>query len=190
MIRERCRSDRLALRERIAALRSQAREESKEIEAGEIVGARTACGAHRADARRTSMDAVDEAQAAYESERSYWKDLRRIERGNRAKAQSRTRSTAAERRGESDDEVRGNISPELPPAFERIKRHIKATPLMSRTEAFLHWAEEHPDEVFHAIEEKAEAAIRDFEEQERAALQGVRRRSRASGSRGADDVPF
>jgi hypothetical protein len=120
------------------------------------------------------MEALDAAHAAYESERHYWKDLRRIERGNRAKAISRARTTAVERRGESDDEVRANISPELLPAFERIKRHIKATPLMSRTEAFLHWAEEHPDEVFQAIEERAEAAIREFVDQERAPERGVR----------------
>ncbi len=42
-----------------------------------------------------------------------------------------------ERQAESDDEVRSNIPPELVALFERVKRGIKASPRMSRTEAFL-----------------------------------------------------
>ena len=45
--------------------------------------------------------------------------------------------TRIERQAESDDEVRSNIPPELVALFERVKRGIKASPRMSRTESFL-----------------------------------------------------
>ena len=50
---------------------------------------------------------------------------------------------------------------------------------MTRTEAFLHYAEEHPDEVLRSIEDKSDAVLRELEAQERAA----RRRPLARGRR-------
>jgi hypothetical protein len=52
--------------------------------------------------------------------------------------------TRIERQAESDDEVRGNVRPELVALFERVMRSIKASPRTSRTEASLHYAEKHP----------------------------------------------
>lgn len=68
--------------------------------------------------------------------------------------------TRIERRAESDDEVRSNIPPELVALFERVKRGIKASPRMSRTEAFLHYAEENPDDVLASADDKTDALIR------------------------------
>jgi hypothetical protein len=50
-----------------------------------------------------------------------------------------------------------------------VKRGIKASPRMSRTEAFLKYAEEHPDEVLVAIDDKTDALIRELEQQKREA---------------------
>jgi hypothetical protein len=63
---------------------------------------------------------------------------------------------------------------------------------MSRTEAFLHYAEEHPDEVLVAIDDKTDALIRELEEQERHARRDLRRgppRERYTPAHLAD-VPF
>ena len=56
-----------------------------------------------------------------------------------------------------------NISPDLVPFFERIKRSVRATPRMSRTEAFLKYAEEHPSELLVDVDAQTDALIREFE---------------------------
>ena len=76
------------------------------------------------------------------------------------------------------NEVRSNIPPELVALFERVKRGIKASPRMSRTEAFLHYAEENPDDVLAATEDKTEALIRELEGQYRQARRSLRRPTR------------
>jgi hypothetical protein len=63
---------------------------------------------------------------------------------------------------------------------------------MSRTEAFLDYAEEHPDEALVAIDDKTDALIRELEEQERAARRELRRgppRGRCTPEQLAE-VPF
>jgi hypothetical protein len=95
--------------------------------------------------------------------------------GNRQRRKEAPAITRIERRGESDDEVRGNIPPELVALFERVKRGIKASPRMSRTEAFLHYAEFNPDEVLAAISDKTDELVRQLEEQHREAQRVARR---------------
>jgi len=46
---------------------------------------------------------------------------------------------------------------------------------MSRTEAFLRYAEEHPAEVLNVIDDKTDALIRDLERKEREAARALRR---------------
>ena len=62
------------------------------------------------------------------------------------------RSTARERAQESDDAVRSNLEPEMLPVWERVKRGIRGGPRRTRTEAFLEWVGEHPDEVLARID--------------------------------------
>jgi hypothetical protein len=98
---------------------------------------------------------LDEQQ---ENERSYQRELRKVDD---ALASTRRRGpSAAERRSESDDEVRHNIPEELVPLFENVRKTIKASDRMSRTEAFLRYAEENPDEVLQAQMEHAEKKVR------------------------------
>jgi hypothetical protein len=46
---------------------------------------------------------------------------------------------------------------------------------MSRTEAFLHYAEEHPEEVLTSIEDRADALVRELEAKERVVRRAVSR---------------
>jgi hypothetical protein len=57
------------------------------------------------------------------------------------------RSTVRERKQEDDDSVRNNLPRELIPVFDKHRRSIKGSTRRSRTEEFLQWAEENPDEV-------------------------------------------
>jgi hypothetical protein len=109
-----------------------------------------------------------------QAEKKYEADLRRIDRANRQRRKEAPRVTRIERQAESDDEVRSNIPPELIALFERVKRGIKASPRMSRTEAFLHYAEENPDDVLAAVDDKTDALIRELEAQHRDARRSLR----------------
>ncbi|MGO8996098.1 MAG: hypothetical protein ACLQVI_22535 [Polyangiaceae bacterium] len=166
----RCREHRLAVREKLQAERAQALAELRAKGEAERDEARGVCAVDKGDAERATRGAVEGARAELGKERAYQEDLKRIERGNRASSRTTKRATAAERRSESDDVVRGNIPPELVGLFERIKRSIKGGPRETRTEAFLRWAEEHPSEYLEAMEDKTEALIRDLERQQREAV--------------------
>jgi hypothetical protein len=126
---------------------------------------------------RAIKDDIGRARAELLAEKAYQADLRRIERANRKRRQEAPRVTRIERQAESDDEVRGNLPAELVPLFERVKRGIKASPRMSRTESFLKYAEEHPDELLVAIDDKTDALVRELEQQEREARRSLRRGS-------------
>ncbi len=157
----------------------------------ERVAARQSCSVRLGEARAIKND-IQRSRAELLAEKQYQADLRRIERANRQRRKEAPRVTRIERQSESDDEVRGNLPGELVPLFERVKRGIKASPRMSRTEAFLKYAEEHPDEVLVAIDDKTDALIRELEEQERQARRSLRRgapRPRYSPEQLAE-VPF
>jgi hypothetical protein len=100
--------------------------------------------------------------------------MHRIDRSNKARLREHPQATHIERRSESADEVRSNLPPNLVPLFERVKRGIKAPPRMSRTEAFLHYAEANPNEVVDVLEEGAAAVIRELEKKEREAARVLR----------------
>ncbi len=77
------------------------------------------------------------------------------------------RSTARERGQEDDAAVRGNLPPELRPVFDRVRRTIKATGKKTRTEAFLDWAEENPEEILAVQQEKADRELKELLKQQR-----------------------
>jgi hypothetical protein len=173
--KERCRAERIAARERARAMRLRVLEQLREAMRTERAGARQSCTVRLGEARAIKDD-IQRARAELVAEKQYQADLRRIESVNRQRRKEAPRVTRIERQAESDDEVRANISPEWIPLWERVKRSIKASPRMSRTEAFLKYAEEHPDEVLVAIDDKADALVRELEEQERRARRELRRR--------------
>ncbi|MGH7280627.1 MAG: hypothetical protein ACRELY_03820 [Polyangiaceae bacterium] len=183
--KERCRSERLAARERARSLRAKALLDLREAVQLERASARQTCSVRLGEARAIKDD-IERARAKVAAEKQYRRELRRIEAANRQRRREHLHATYIERRAESDDEVRMNISQDLVPLFERVKRGIKATQRMSRTEAFLKYAEEHPDEVLGDIEDKSEALIR---ARERAEKQTVRAHHRLLTTN-TSEVPF
>ena len=170
----RCRAHRATVSEKLKAERAQALAELRARGEGERASARGTCAVDKGEAEKATRGAVAYAREELAKERAFHEDLKRIERGNRASHRWAKRSTAAERRSESDDEVRGNIPPELVGLFDKVRRSIKAGPRETRTEAFLRYAEEHPSEYLESIDDKTEALIRDLERREREAVQARR----------------
>lgn len=186
--------DKRALRKDIAkAQREESRAKIRALRAEGKAAAKASCSAGRARAKETRAQAIEAAKAkgrearaaakascviaksahraAADREKKDQADLRRIERANKQKRPGL--APARVRQGESDDEVRQNIAPELVPLFERVKRQIKAGPRMSRTEAFQKYAEEHPREAYAAAEDATDALIRDLEARQRRANPGA-----------------
>lgn len=176
-VTSKCRTERLAVRERTRMERLRALEALRVALHAERQAARDACSLRKDEAKKATSDAIERARGELLAERKYQEDLRRIEHGNRERRRGVHRASASERRAESDDEVRANLPTELVALFEKVKRGIRATARESRTEAFLRYAEEHADEVLSAIDDKTDAVIRDLERQEREAARHYRRRT-------------
>ena len=160
-----CRVERQALREKALARRQRTLAELRDTYAKERVEAREACLARKAQVHAEARDPIERAKGHWDAERKYQADLRRIEQGNRARHREVHRAHVAERRSESDDEVRSNIPLDHLALFERVKRAIKGTSRESRTEVFLRYAEEHPDEILAAIDDDSHRIVRELEEQ-------------------------
>lgn len=127
---------------------------------------------------RTESEAVRKAMA---ERRKLERDLRDVDRSQRKRLDAAARRTY---RLESDDEVRQNLPPELVPVFDRHKGRFRDSPKMSRTEAFLHWVEEHPDEVLFEQAQAAEAAAaREIAEMQKAERAMAKKLAKAGKTR-------
>lgn len=145
-VRDMCREKRAKLK---AAIK-QWRAELLELIRGERARVRAECGLSRAEARAAGDAEILDAVQAYAAERGHQASLKR-EPGKPS------RVVVKERLSESDDEVRGNIDPELAPVWEVMRRRIKAGPRSSRTEVFLQWVHDHAGEARSIIAEHHEA---------------------------------
>lgn len=127
-----------------------------------------ACKLGRAYAKGMRSE-IERAKKELDRERAHQRSMRAIARSAKSRTETVKRGIAKAhvRQGESDDEVRANIDPSLVSLFNRVKRQIRATPRMTRTEAFLHYVEEHPREADEAIEDKTEAMIREMQRRQR-----------------------
>lgn len=112
----------------------------------------------------------------------------------------KSRTTARERRQESDDQVRHNLDPDMVPIFNVVAASIKGTPKMTRTESFLHWVHDNPDEVIRMRSDMAAQEVdrwlkeeheRERKEKRQAGEQGIIwatwRNARFSVREAADD---
>jgi hypothetical protein len=187
--KERCRTERIAARARARAMKERALEQLREALHRERQLARDTCTASLAEARGIK-DKVRHARAELQAERAYQRDLRRIERANRVARLEIRRSTGSERGGESDDEVRGNIPPELAGLWEGVKGRIRGTARMTRTEAFLQYAHDHPTEVLEVLEDRTEALIRELEAKERKVARELHRGTSRRRSSELEEAPF
>jgi hypothetical protein len=196
--RTRCRTERLSVRQRVEALRQRVLPELREAVAAERAAARQTCTVRRTAARGIS-DRIKRVRAELEAERTFQRDMRRIESANRQRTQQAHRTSAAERRSEGDDAVRASIPDELVPLWERVKRSIRGSDRMSRAETFMKYAEEHPEDVLLILEDRTDALVRELEARERDAAAALRHHSALAEdpfaelgpqSQAADSVPF
>jgi hypothetical protein len=186
-IREACRVGRENVRARAKALQDSTRAALRASVLAMRQAERGTCEKTKAKTKEDFATKIGAASHELGFERGYYQ--REHGRGTRG---SVTRSTAKERREESDDAVRRNLPPELVPVFNRVRTTIKATPRMSRTEHFLQWVHDNPDEahsiVYDAIERDVERMIHEQSEIEK------RLRKGHSGDAALDalasDVPF
>jgi len=63
-------------------------------------------------------------------------------------------------RPETDAEVRRNLPPDWIALFNRVRGQIRATPHLSRTEAFQQYVEDHPDEVVESLVQVGEFELK------------------------------
>jgi hypothetical protein len=153
--------------------------------------AQNRCDLRKHKIRSLTLSAVETKRRELEAETAMWKDIRRAEKRLKRSGVRRREVSA-----ESDDQVRANIPAELVPVFNRVRRTIRAREGMSRTEAFLHWAEENPGEVYAHEAEAADRAtarlVAELQELERQAHQERRAAPRKTSGRVAlaAAVPF
>jgi hypothetical protein len=149
-IRGICKLGRQQLRERVAKLRSETLEQLRDTIARLREAERDKCRTTQAAERATLAKQIDDARRELELER-----MRFRERYGRKAG----RTTALERRQESDSEVEHELPSELVAVWRKVKRNIKQRPRMSRAESFLHWAEENPDEVHSVLYAQADRDV-------------------------------
>ncbi len=173
--RSTCRAARLNVRRDVSELRARLLAELKVAVAAERAAARSSCAEARALARG-HKERGHRSRLELAAERQFRREMRQIEQSNRARRKELTRGRSrGEAQSESDDAVRGNIPPELVALFERVKGSIRASDRQTRTESFLHYAEEHPREVLLSIEDESETRLRDLEKQASAAARAMKK---------------
>ena len=183
LTRKQCRAGARRARERAKAralaIRLEARELIRTARAEEVMKARSVCRARKAKVKASALSAREQRKAKLAAERDFQADMRRIESWARSRRREQAkRTTAAERRQESDDAVRQNIPADLLPLFERVKKSIKGSTRQSRTEDFLHYAAEHPHEVVDAQMELSQREIAKLVHEEARLAKAVRRPKR------------
>lgn len=181
-----CRRARAEARQRASELRARVLAELRETLRLERQAARGTCATGLAAAREIK-DRLERSRAELAAERQYRREMRQIEKSSRARRTELVRSSVRERGLESDEEVAGNIPPELTRLWERVKRRIRGSDRMTRTEAFLHYAEEHPSEVLLALEDRTEEVIRELEKQEKQARRAL---ARPAAREEREEAPF
>jgi len=171
-VRAQCRRARARVKDRIAARRAEVKAELEREVAEMKQAERNRCALRKARVRLESESARDRLRREARERRRDELATQRIER-HRAREHAKHRK--AERQKESDDDVRSNIDAELVPVFNVVKARVRARPGMSRTEAFLHWIEENPSEVWALREDLAEKHLRALIREEKEAARALRK---------------
>ncbi|MCC7542722.1 MAG: hypothetical protein IT379_41280 [Deltaproteobacteria bacterium] len=165
-VRDQCRADQRRISETAKAKRAELNAAVRT----EREGAKGSCSLARGHARETGTEGVEKVKRVLGEERAEQRRLKLYEKPREAflgKRSKRGIAAAAERRTESDDEVRANLGPEMLPVFEKVKRSIHATPRMTRTEAFLQFVHDNPHVVWEVHEKQAADELRRLEREER-----------------------
>jgi len=184
-IRADCRRTRVELREKAA----QARQELRDLQRAARTAARSSCSSSASTARAEHALELDRRRQRY-AETSHEQRSLRV-----SPTQPKKRLTAAEARGDSDDAVASDLPADLLPVWAVMKRTIHGTRNRTRTEAFLDWVHESPDEVWSIREAHAEKKLAALLRQEQELHRETRKAGRYSRSpetmaRDLADVPF
>lgn len=144
------RSDCLAdLRLRLARLKNQiadARAKLRDLASEKRAAKPKTCSIEAGRVRAEKQAALDAKRKDLREEVSF----REHERRRRKAARARGATEEREVRQETDQEVVDNLEAEdatLVPIFRKMRRSIRGTRDMSRTEAFLEWASKHQEEI-------------------------------------------
>lgn len=183
-----CKRGRARVKERIAehrgAVKAALAKEVDEMRQAE----RNRCALRKARVRHQSESARERTARELRERRRAELVQARIER-HRARVTKEHKK--AEKHKESDDEVRSNIDAEYVPIFNVVRAKIRARPGMSRTEAFLHWLEEHPAESWQIREELSEKKLRALLKEEHEAARALRKVGGRARRRAAlEPAPF
>ena len=189
-IRSQCRSALVALKQRQRDERAAAIARMRDEREAQRAALRTKCARRREAARDKAHELVSQLDREIAEHR---KTIQLVRNAERRRPVAKT--TRAERRLESDDEVISNISAELAGVFAAVAPRIKGSARKGRTEAFLQWAQEHPGEVYAIQAEEADADVRRLIREQQAAERkaarpGRYKRSAAALQRELDEVPF
>lgn len=183
-----CKRGRQLAAVRVVELRAKAKAELAQEVKRLRQEARNRCQARRHAIRSAGGRAITVRRLLLAEERQLQKQLKRLADDARKK-KLRTAASSRERRAESDDYVRGNLPAELLPVFERVKKQIKGSARRTRTEAFLEWASEHPEDVLlhqqHVTDREVAELVREHE-----ATAGRLRKGRRHYNELAKAVPF
>jgi molybdenum-dependent DNA-binding transcriptional regulator ModE len=166
--RQSCRTTREALRDR----QTEDRRAFVTDQRAERVLDREICTMGKGNAKQKGTELETTAKRTLREERAFQRQVRRSGK----KIPERT--TARERAQEDDDAVRSNLPPELVPVFDKVRKQIKGGPRRSRTEAFLEWAEENPEEILTVQQADADAYLRQLMKEQREMGRNVRNAKR------------
>jgi len=149
-----CAAHRQAVREAADEAYKKAVTKAREERRAKKRAATEACARDREAIRAEENPRIASVREKQTQERQFWNEIHRSTKAGQKR--KRPRSSAAERRAESDHEVVVNIPENLIPLWETVRRQIKGSARISRTEEFLRYVEEHPGEVFAAQEREVE----------------------------------
>lgn len=146
-LQEQAKEARQRLREKIAATKARAQD---------------TCRLMRAKATEEELDAIEEALGALAAEREAISKLRYQASQMKSKRGAAGGRRSAELQAERDDFVRAELGDDaaMVALWDKVKRKIKATPYMSKLEAFYQYVHDNPadlDEMQSVLEQQWEA---------------------------------
>jgi hypothetical protein len=151
--------------------------------------ARAQCQARKHRIRQAGGATLAKERALLREERALQAQLKRLHAAAVMKRRKHAASTR-ERKQESDDYVRSNLPAELRPVFERVRSQIKGGARTTRTEAFLEWAESHPEEVLQYQAHDADREVAQLVAQHYATSARLKKGKRHYRAIAAGEVPF
>lgn len=144
-----CRADCKAAKKKATAQAREARKKLREHIKRARKRAETACKVCVDTETEKGLDRIEQALAALQTEREAIADMRKRAAAMKSERGRAGGRRAAELRAESDDRVIFNLQddPYMIALFRKVRGKIKASPYRTRTEAFLEYVHDHPEEL-------------------------------------------